>query len=64
MRKAGHSGTHPVNCPNCLTAAQKLKMPWHASHYDVFAHATHGPALQRKHDAAIRRSLKSGNLKF
>lgn len=30
----------------------------------MFANATHGPALQRKHDAAMRRSLKSGKLKF
>jgi hypothetical protein len=64
MRKAGHSGAHPGACPNCITAAEKQRMPWHGSYHDVLAHPKYGADIQHKHDAAIRRGLRSGKFKF
>ena len=51
MRKAGHSGAHAVNCPSCITSAEKMKMPWHGSHLDVFS-SSKGDELKRKHAGA------------
>lgn len=64
MRKAGHSGEHAVNCPSCITAAEKHRMPWHGSYHDVFTRTSHGPAIERKHATALKRALASGKLKF
>jgi len=62
--KRGHSGEHPTGCPSCITAAEKKRMPWHKSYHDILAHETYGKQIAAKHNAALRRGLRAGHVKF
>jgi hypothetical protein len=67
MKRAKHAGEHAVNCPSCITAAERQRMPWHGSYHDVFSRTSHGPTIERKHAAALKRAgakLASGHAKF
>ena len=58
--KATHRGERIYGCPACITAAQKMKAPWHDSYLDVWARVDNAEENQAKlHREALRRSAKN-----
>lgn len=57
MKRAKHEPGPIVCCPACITALERDRMPWQSSYHDV-ALSDAAKAVQRRHDAAIRRAEK------
>ncbi len=57
--RAKHEGEHAVNCPACITLAEKARMPWHKDYRDVIARQ---PEFQRQHDKAVKRRKNPAKL--
>lgn len=53
-KRRGHIGEYAVNCPACITEAEKQRTPRHASYIDVFSSSA-GDPIKRKHMAALKR---------
>lgn len=58
-RSAKHEGEHAVNCPACITLAEKARMPWHRNYIEVIASQ---PEFQRQHDKAMKRRKNPAKL--
>lgn len=57
MPKLRHEGEHPVNCPFCITVAEKVRAPWQKSYIDVLSSGA-GKSIEAKHKAALRRQKR------
>lgn len=57
MPKLRHEGEHPVNCPFCITVAERTRAWWQKSYLDVFSSGA-GKSIEAKHKAELQAALR------
>ena len=62
MKRSKHSGEHPVNCPACITEAEKQDLFGRGYVY-VLAQEHVGGAIARRHVAALRRNERERTMR-
>lgn len=59
MKRAKHSGLHPVNCPACITRAEIARNPWENDYFEVFRRQSFADEISKVHKAALSRKEKN-----
>lgn len=58
MARSSHQGEYAVNCPLCITKAERTRAPWQNSYIDVFSSGA-GESIEKAHKQAMKQRGKA-----